>query len=52
MNRKEIAEIRRRLNPERSNVTLIRGCYVIENREIIAQFDKSPLAMPEEEAEK
>ena len=52
MNRKEIAEIRRRLNPERSNVTLIRGCYVNQNREIIAQFAQSPLAMPEEEAEK
>ena len=52
MNRKEIAEIRRRLNPERSNATLIRGCYVNRNREIISQFGQSPLAMPEEEAEK
>ena len=52
MNRKEIAEIRRRLNPERSNVTLIRGCYVNQNREIISQFAQSPLAMPEDEAEK
>ena len=52
MNRKESAEIRRRLNPERSNVTLIRGCYVNQNREIISQFAQSPLAMPEEEAEK
>ena len=52
MNRKEIAEIRRRLNPERSNVTVIRGCYVNQNREIISQFAQSPLAMPEEEAEK
>ncbi len=52
MNRKEIAEIRRRLNPERTNVTLIRGCYVNRDREIISQFAQSPLAMPEEEAEK
>ena len=52
MNRKEIAEIRRRLNPERSNVTLIRGCYVNQNREIISSFGQSPLAMPEDEAEK
>ena len=52
MNRKEIAEIRRRLNPERSNATLIRGCYVNQNREIISQFAQSPLAMPEDEAEK
>ena len=52
MNRKEIAEIRRRLNPERTNVTLIRGCYVNQDREIIAQFAQSPLAMPPEEAEK
>ena len=52
MNRKEISEIRRRLNPERSNVTLIRGCYVNQDREIVSQFGQSPLAMPEEEAEK
>lgn len=52
MNRKEIAEIRRRFNPERTNVTLIRGCYVNQNKEIISEFAQSPLALPEEEAEK
>ncbi len=52
MNKKEIAEIRRRFNPERANVTVIRGCYVSRDREIISQFSQSPLAMPEDEAEK
>ncbi len=52
MNRKEIAEIKRRLNPERTNATIIRGCYVNQDREIISQFAQSPLAMPEDEAEK
>ena len=50
MTRKEIAEIRKRFNPERNNVTVIRGCYVNQDGEIISEFAASPLAMPEEEA--
>ena len=46
------AEIRRRFNPERANVTVVRGCYVSQDGEIISQFSQSPLAMPEDEAEK
>ena len=52
MTRKEIAEIRKRFNPERNNVTVIRGCYVNQDGEIISEFAASPLAMPEEEADK
>lgn len=52
MNRKEIAEIRKRFNPERNNVTVIRGCYVNQEGEIISDFAASPLAMPQEEADK
>ena len=32
MNEKEVAEIRRRFRPEKSNITCVRGCYVKENR--------------------
>lgn len=52
MNRKEIAEIRRRLNPDHASVTRIRGCYVNSKREIISTFNQSPQMMPEEELEK
>ncbi|MBQ2955056.1 MAG: DUF4317 domain-containing protein [Clostridia bacterium] len=52
MNKKEIAEIRRRLNPEKCAVRRIRGCYVNTNREIISMFSQSPNTMPEEELEK
>lgn len=52
MNKKEIAEIRRRLNVERAALTCIRGCYVNTNREIVSMFKQSPKTMPEEELEK
>ncbi len=52
MNKKEIMEIRRRLNPERNNVTVIRGCYVDDKGEILSRFDLSPLTMPTEECER
>ncbi len=48
MNEKEVAEIRRRFRPEKSNITHVRVCYVNENREIISQFNQS-LAMTEQE---
>ena len=52
MNNKEIGEIRRRLRRERSNITAIYGCYVNENREMIAEFRQSTGIMPENEADK
>lgn len=51
MNRKEIAEIKRRLNPEFHNVTCIRGCYVNGSGEVISAFTRSLESMAEEEAE-
>lgn len=50
MNEKEIAEIRRRLTPEKSSITRIYGCYVNEKREIISMFSQSLGIIPEEEA--
>lgn len=52
MNEKEIAELRRRLRPEKSAITRIHGCYVNESREIISMFDQSLALMEAEEAEK
>lgn len=51
MNEKEIAEIRRRLRPDKSNITHIRGCYVNGNREIISQFSQSLTLTSQEESE-
>ena len=51
MNEKEIAEIRRRLNPDKSNITHIRGCYINEKREIVSEFNQSLGLMSQEESE-
>ena len=52
MNRKDIAEIRRRLNYEHNAITCIRGCYVQKDGEIISSFTRPMQALPREEAEK
>ena len=52
MNTKEIGEIRRHIRRDRSNITAIYGCYVNENKEIIAKFCKSTGMMSENEGEK
>lgn len=38
MNRREVAEIRRRFRPERSNIGLVRGCLVNDKKEIVTTF--------------
>ena len=52
MNKKEIMEIRRRLNPERNNVTVIRGCYVGSDGQIMSTFTKNVATLPQAEFEK
>lgn len=52
MKPKEIAELRRRLQPGRHNLTYIWGCYVNEQREIISTFRQSMGMMTENDAEK
>ena len=52
MNRKEIAEIRRRFNPDKNAVSCIRGCYVSEKGEVVAAFNRSLMSLPMEEQEK
>ncbi len=52
MNDKEIAELRRRLRPEKNGITHIRGCYVNESHAVLSLFDQPLALMEEEEAEK
>jgi len=52
MKEKEIAEIRRRLQPDRHSITHIYGCYVNEEKEILTTFGQSLGLMPQDECEK
>ena len=52
MNIKEVAEVRRHIRRDRSNMTAIYGCYVNESKEIIAEFRSSTGMMSENEADK
>ena len=51
MNEKEVAEIRRRFRPDKSNITCVRGCYVNDKHEIVSEFRQSLALTPQEEAE-
>ena len=51
MTTKDIAEIRRRFRPDKSNISRIRGCYVNEAHQIVATFNQSLGLMNQEEAE-
>ncbi len=52
MNEKEVGEIRRHLRRDRSNMTAIYGCFVNDNKEIIAQYRASTGIMSENESDK
>ena len=41
MNERNIAQIRRRMRPEKHNIGRIRGCYVNDNHNIISEFNQS-----------
>ena len=51
MNKKDLASIRRRFTPEKNDISIIRGCFVNEKGEIVSTFSKSPISLPESEAE-
>lgn len=51
MNEREIAEIRRRFRPDRSNITHVRGCYVNEKKEIVSEFYQSIALLSQTESE-
>lgn len=52
MNIKEVAEIRRHVRRDRSNMTAIYGCYVNSSKEIVSEFRSSTGMMSENEGEK
>ena len=52
MTEKEIGELRRRLKPERTNITAIRGCYVSSAGDVLSAFRQSMGLMSEEDKEK
>lgn len=52
MNIKEVAEIRRHIHRERSNMTSIYCCYVNDNKEIVSEFRASTGMMSENEGDK
>jgi len=52
VNEKEVSELRRRFKPEKNNISKICGCYVNEQKEVIALFDESLTMMDTQESEK
>ncbi len=51
MTEKEIGEIRRRINKDKTSITNILGCYVNEQGQIISMFDQSLGLSSQEETE-
>lgn len=51
MNERNIAEIRRRMRPDKHNIGRIRGCYVNDNHNIISEFNQSFGMISTDEAE-
>ena len=49
--KKDLASLRRRFAPDKNDISIIRGCFVYEKREIVSTFSKSPVSLPESEAE-
>ena len=50
MIQKEVSELRRRYQPEKTAISHIYGCYVNSQKEIISYIDESLGLMPEDEA--
>ncbi len=51
MNQKEVSELRRCFQPEKSNIRRVYGCYVNAGREIVAYLDEPVSMMPQDETE-
>ena len=49
MKKKELAEIKRRLDPNKANISAVRGCYVSAKGEVISVFRRPLGPMGEEE---
>lgn len=52
MNQRDFSELRRRLNPDKRNQQVIRGCYVSHEGQVISTFAQPLYGMAQEEVEK
>lgn len=52
MNQRDFSELRRRLNPDKRNQSVIRGCYVSHDGQVISTFAQPLYGMVQEEVEK
>ena len=52
MTNKEIGELRRRMKPDRTNLTAVYGCYVASSGEVLSTFREPFGLMTEEDREK
>lgn len=52
MNQRDLSELRRRLNPDRRNPTLLCGCYLTGDGRVISSFAQPIGSLPQEENEK
>lgn len=52
MNQRDFSELRRRLNPDKRNQHVIRGCYVSHEGQVISTFAQPLYGMAQEEVEK
>lgn len=52
MNQRDFSEIKRRLNPDHRNPTIIRGCYVSGDGQVISSFMQAVGSMAQDENEK
>lgn len=52
MNQRELAQIKRRLNPDKHNVTVVQGCYIASDGRIITTFTHSVADMAQDECDK
>ena len=52
MNQRDFSELRRRLNPDKRNQSVIRGCYVSHDGQVISTFAQPVYGMAQEEVEK
>ena len=52
MNQRDLSDLRRRLNPDKRNPTVLRGCYVDPAGQVISTFAQPIYHLPQEENEK
>lgn len=52
MNQRDLSELKRRLNPEKRNPTVLRGCYVDYAGQVLSSFAQPVAHLPAEENEK